>query len=132
VRAITTSYYRVLGIIIVYDISNRVTFNNVQSWLDSVDRYALQNVSIILVGNKIDRDSERQVPHAEGKEFADKLKIPFIETSAKTDTSVYKAFFDLVNEILVKVKETDLLIKPKTLNTQFRPSICNSYTCVVL
>jgi Ras family len=93
-RTITSSYYRgAHGIIIVYDISDRESFDNVKTWLNEIDRYACENVNKLLVGNKCDMDSKRQVDYEEAKAFADERGIPFLETSAKDATNVEKGKF---------------------------------------
>lgn len=90
-RTITSSYYRgAHGIIIVYDITDRESFDNVKQWLSEIDRYACENVNKLLVGNKCDMDSKRQVEYEEAKAFADERGIPFLETSAKDATNVEK------------------------------------------
>jgi len=99
-RTITSSYYRgAHGIIIVYDITDRESFDNVKQWLSEIDRYACENVNKLLVGNKCDMDSKRQVEYEEAKAFADERGIPFLETSAKDATNVEKAFIQMAGDI---------------------------------
>jgi Ras-related protein Rab-1A len=99
-RTITSSYYRgAHGIIIVYDITDRESFDNVKQWLNEIDRYACENVNKLLVGNKCDMDSKRQVEYEEAKAFADERGIPFLETSAKDSTNVEKAFIQMAGDI---------------------------------
>ena len=74
-RTISSTYYRgAHGIIVVYDITNMDSFKNVKRWLTEIDKYARDNVSKLLVGNKMDfGDSDaklRQVSHSKGKEYA--------------------------------------------------------------
>ncbi|KAJ8256586.1 hypothetical protein COCON_G00187380 [Conger conger] len=99
-RTITSSYYRgAHGIIIVYDVTDQESFNNVKQWLEEIDRYACENVSKLLVGNKCDLASKKVVDFTTGKEFAVSLKIPFLETSAKNANNVEKAFLTMATEI---------------------------------
>ncbi|RDX65222.1 Ras-related protein RABD2a, partial [Mucuna pruriens] len=92
-RTITSSYYRgAHGIIIVYDVTDEDSFNNVKQWLSEIDRYASDNVNKLLVGNKSDLTGNRVVSYDTAKEFADQIGIPFMETSAKDATNVEDAF----------------------------------------
>ncbi|KAF8111468.1 hypothetical protein N665_0074s0004 [Sinapis alba] len=92
-RTITSSYYRgAHGIIIVYDVTDQESFNNVKQWLSEIDRYASDNVNKLLVGNKCDLTENRAVPYETAKAFADEIGIPFMETSAKDATNVEQAF----------------------------------------
>ena len=76
-RTITSSYYRgAHGIIIVYDISDRESFDNVKQWLSEIDRYACENVNKLLVGNKSDLASKRAVSTEQGQELAESLNPP--------------------------------------------------------
>ena len=91
-KTITNSYYKgAHGIILVYDITDKGTFKDVENWLAGnipcyasispyieVDKYANENVVKVLVGNKNDLESKRQVTFEEGKEFADSLGIKFL------------------------------------------------------
>jgi Ras-related protein Rab-1A len=106
-RTITSSYYRgAHGIIIVYDITDRDSFDNVKQWLNEIDRYACENVNKLLVGNKSDLDSKRQVDFDEAKAFADERGIPFLETSAKSAINVEKAFLTMAGEIKNRMATT--------------------------
>eukprot|EP00947_MAST-08B_sp_MAST-8B-sp1_P000878 g878.t1 len=99
-RTITSSYYRgAHGIIIVYDVTDLESFNNVRQWLHEIDRYACENVNKLLVGNKSDLASKKAVMTESAKEFADSLGIAFLETSAKNATNVEKAFMTMADQI---------------------------------
>lgn len=99
-RTITSSYYRgAHGIIVVYDITDQESFNNVKQWLQEIDRYACENVNKLLVGNKSDLTTKRAVDGGQAKEYADQLGIPFLETSAKNATNVEQAFLTMAAEI---------------------------------
>lgn len=99
-RTITTSYYRgAQGIIVMYDITDRDTFENIKLWLNEIDRYACKDVAKLLVGNKSDLESRRQVTYAEAEEFAKSINMIYIETSAKNSINVYQPFEDLARNI---------------------------------
>ncbi|KAJ1496446.1 P-loop containing nucleoside triphosphate hydrolase protein [Baffinella frigidus] len=99
-RTITSSYYRgAHGIIVVYDVTDQESFNNVKQWMNEIDRYANDKVNKMLVGNKCDLTSKRVVDTETAKEFADQLGIPFLETSAKNSHNVEQAFITMAAEI---------------------------------
>lgn len=99
-RTITSSYYRgAHGIIIVYDVTDQDSFNNVKQWLQEIDRYAVEGVNRLLVGNKSDMVDKKVVEYSVAKEFADSLNIPFLETSAKDSTNVEQAFLTMSRQI---------------------------------
>lgn len=104
-RTITSSYYRgAHGIIVVYDVTDNESFNNVKQWLHEIDRYAAENVNKLLVGNKSDLTGKRVVSTEQGKEFADSLGIEFLETSAKTSSNVEQAFLTMASQIKARMK----------------------------
>eukprot|EP00611_Tribonema_gayanum_P002355 TRINITY_DN11722_c0_g2_i1.p1 TRINITY_DN11722_c0_g2~~TRINITY_DN11722_c0_g2_i1.p1 ORF type:complete len:197 (+),score=72.48 TRINITY_DN11722_c0_g2_i1:202-792(+) len=104
-RTITSSYYRgAHGIIVVYDVTDRDSFQNVKQWLHEIDRYACENVNKLLVGNKSDLEAKRAVTTEEAKEFADSLGIEFLETSAKNATNVDSAFMTMSAAIKGRMK----------------------------
>lgn len=73
-RTITSSYYRgAHGIIVVYDVTDLDSFNNVKQWLQEIDRYACDNVNKLLVGNKCDMSARKVVEYNTAKEFAEQL-----------------------------------------------------------
>jgi len=110
-RTITSAYYRGAdGIIMVYDVTSAESFDHVEEWLSEVDRYANENTQKLLVGNKADLIEDKQVSEETAQRFADKLGIPFIETSAKTATNVDAAFLTMAKELIKsrsKIKQDD-------------------------
>ena len=102
-RAITSSYYKGShGCFIVYDITNEITFNNVEKWYEHVQKEAGQDISIILVGNKCDKEDERKISKEKGQEKAKNLKCAFFETSALSGTNIAEIFDELANDIYEK------------------------------
>jgi GTPase SAR1 family protein len=80
---------------VVFDICSRESFANVPKWFTELERYAGENVARMIVGNKSDRAAERTVTEAEAKELADRMGLPYIECSAKTDAGVTESFTKL-------------------------------------
>ena len=78
-KTITASYYKgAHGIILVYDITDRQSFKDIENWLAEIDKYGNENVVKLLVGNKSDLEASRQVKAEEGKTLADSLGIKFL------------------------------------------------------
>ena len=105
-RTFTAAYFKdAHGVILVYDVTNRESFNHVAEWLKScLENVDLNKSSIILVGNKIDLVDQREVSEAEGRDFASSNNLLFMETSAfdNRDDCIEKAFFVLVSDIIPK------------------------------
>ena len=99
-RAITKNYYKGShGIILIYDVTNVQTFENVKQWVSQIREEAAQNVIIYLVANKIDMEEERKVKPEEGEKLAEELGFPFVEASAKNGININETFEDLVERI---------------------------------
>ncbi|OMO57184.1 Small GTPase superfamily [Corchorus capsularis] len=102
-RTLTSSYYRgAQGVIMVYDVTRRDTFTNLSEiWAKEVELYSTNQDCIkMLVGNKVDKESERVVTKKEGMNFARDNGCLFIECSAKTRVNVQQCFEELVLKIL--------------------------------
>uniref|UniRef100_A0A8D0WQ94 RAB2A, member RAS onco family n=1 Tax=Sus scrofa TaxID=9823 RepID=A0A8D0WQ94_PIG len=88
-RSITRSYYRgAAGALLVYDITRRDTFNHLTTWLEDARQHSNSNMVIMLIGNKSDLESRREVKKEEGEAFAREHGLIFMETSAKTASNV--------------------------------------------
>lgn len=119
-RAITKNYYKgAHGIILIYDVTNAETFKNVRNWLAQIRESASKNVTIFIVGNKIDDSEGRQVTTKEGEDIGKETDCRFFETSAKDDINITETFNELVKEIHKKCENNEKeggekLVKKKT------------------
>ncbi|KAJ0539288.1 putative small GTPase, P-loop containing nucleoside triphosphate hydrolase [Helianthus annuus] len=144
----TPAYYRgAMGILLVYDVTDESSFNNIRNWIRNIEQHASDNVNKILVGNKADMDeSKRAVPTAKGQALADEYGIKFFETvrksficfylcyalleggitvynlcflsqSAKTNLNVEQVFFSIATDIKQRLAETDT--KAEVFSTNF-------------
>lgn len=99
-RAITSSYYRgALGAMLVYDITRIITFVNIKKWLHELREFGNEDMVIILVANKSDLSQSREVEKEEGKGFAEKEGLCFMETSALQNLNVEDAFLEMITKI---------------------------------
>ena len=113
-KNITASYYRGgNGVLVVYDITDRDSFDNLNSWLIEIEKNTNKNVYKLLIGNKCDLEDKRKVTYQEGKDFATSNGMQFIETSAKADTKVKDAFEMLTQEIIKSSITKDKVMEKK-------------------
>jgi Ras-related protein Rab-1A len=99
-RTVNPAFYRgANGIVLVYDVTNKESFDRIEGWMQEAVQYA-QEPRTLLVGNKADLEP-RQVTEAMGQELSAKLGgIPFLETSAKNSTNVEAAFLTLAADLV--------------------------------
>uniref|UniRef100_A0A8B9V800 small monomeric GTPase n=1 Tax=Anas zonorhyncha TaxID=75864 RepID=A0A8B9V800_9AVES len=102
-HTLSTSYFRgAQGFVLVYDITNMDSFQGITSWMKDIHEKAGDEVDVILLGNKCDKESERVVPKRKGEKLAWEHGIHFFETSAKDNVNIEDAFSLLTKEILEK------------------------------
>lgn len=102
-HTITTSYYRgAMGILLVYDVTNAKSFDNIAKWLRNIEEHANEDVEKIIIGNKCDMEERRVIPTERGEEIASAHNIPFIETSAKANINIDRVFLELTDAILAR------------------------------
>ena len=92
------------GILVVYDITDKESFNAVKTWISEIKKYAQSDVVKLLIGNKCDLESKREIEYEEGKQLAETLGMDFLETSAKETTRIEDAFIKMTREVLDNMK----------------------------
>ena len=98
--SLTSSYYKsAKGALVVYDITDKESFNKIEKLVDDLKNGCDKNIYIILLGNKIDLEDRRVITKEEGENLAQKLNLGFGEVSAKTGDGIEEAFQKLINEV---------------------------------
>ncbi|KQK06841.1 ras-related protein RGP2 [Brachypodium distachyon] len=111
-RAITSAYYRgAVGALLVYDITKRQSFENVNRWLRELRDHADSSIVIMMVGNKSDLTHLRSVSEDQGKALAEKEGLFFLETSAMEAVNVEEAFQTIIAEVYGIVNKKALAAK---------------------
>ena len=110
-KALTPSYLRKAeGVILVYDVTNSYSFDDLKSWIDSIknklgEEYA--SFPVIIIGNKIDLQDNREISNEDANKFANQNNYKYFETSAKTGEGVDEAVREIVNQILKSKDNND-------------------------
>ena len=92
------------GILVVYDITDKESFNSVKTWISEIKKYAQTDVVKLLIGNKCDLESKREIETEEGRQLAKTLGMDFMETSAKETTRIEDAFVKMTRDVLDNMK----------------------------
>ena len=108
-KAITSVYYKgAKGAFIVYDITSRKTFENVDKWIGEIKERTTDDVKLIIIGNKTDLNNEREVKSEEALIKYQDMDIPLIETSALEDTNVNEAFINLIKIVYKDIARKEI------------------------
>jgi Ras-related protein Rab-2A len=108
-RSTTRSYYRgASGILLVFDVTQRETFEHVATWLHEAQEHSNLPLSIFLIGNKCDLADQREVSTEEATEYARERGLTYMETSAKTAQNVERAFLETAHSIVEKIRRDEL------------------------
>lgn len=105
-RTITTAYYRgAMGILLVYDITNEKSFDNIKTWIRNIEQHASEDVEKMILGNKCDMEDKRVISKEQGEKLATEYGVPFMETSAKANINVEEAFVKIARAIKLKMDD---------------------------
>ncbi|PON49822.1 Small GTP-binding domain containing protein [Parasponia andersonii] len=117
-RAITSAYYRgAVGALLVYDITKRQTFDNIQRWLRELRDHADSNIVIMMAGNKADLNHLRAISSEDAGALAEKEGLSFLETSALEALNVEKAFQSILLDIYQKISKKALAAQEAASST---------------
>lgn len=131
-RTLSTSYFRkAQGAVMVYDVTDARSFDSIRRWLEQLKDNADRESSVIIVGNKADLTSERQVTTEEGASLAAELGVQFFEVSAKAGTGVDDAFLALSEEA-IKSGEAALALKKGDVDLDKPPATSKGCACSVM
>ncbi|KAL4708824.1 hypothetical protein ACJJTC_019340 [Scirpophaga incertulas] len=137
-RTLTSSFYRdAHGAILVYDISEPKSLEKLQEWVEELQVYSTKkNIVCLVVGNKIDKP--RAVQREQGQAFAQKHRMLFIESSAKTQEGITLAFEELVQKIIETPglwesggSSSNIRISNEASGRQKEESTCYDYSCTI-
>ncbi|XP_066091219.1 ras-related protein Rab-37 isoform X3 [Saccopteryx bilineata] len=129
-RSVTHAYYRdAQALLLLYDITNKSSFDNIRAWLAEIHEYAQRDVVIMLLGNKADVSSERVIRSEDGETLAREYGVPFMETSAKTGMNVELAFLAIAKELKHRARQQadkpSFQIRDYVESQKKRPSCCS-------
>jgi small GTP-binding protein len=96
-RALSPVYFRsAAAALLVFDITNRLSFENLDEWLISFRNAGTTQAAILLIGNKADLEDARKVQKFEGRDWADRHDCDYFETSARAGTGIRELFREVV------------------------------------
>ena len=102
-RTITTSYYKsAQAIIILYDITQKSSFDHIRNWITEIDKFGKQGVLKVIVGNKLDLENNRKISKEDAENLALKYGVKLWEVSAKDNTNIEEMFVDTIKTLLEK------------------------------
>ena len=105
-RSVSKAYFRnAVGAILVFDLTSRLTYDELNLWLNDINSLCAPNAQIILVGNKTDLTDSRQVTEEEALDFSKRNNIQYLETSAKSGDNIKESFVRLATNVYRAIKE---------------------------
>ena len=122
-RAITRNYYKgASGIILIFDVTNINSYENIKKWIIEIKEEISDKVSIVLIGNKIDNVNGRKITREQGDKLAGEIGVKFFEASAKTGEGINESVFFLVKKIFEN--DPEVKNKGRNLKTKYKKKKC--------
>ncbi|XP_043272193.1 ras-related protein Rab-37-like isoform X1 [Venturia canescens] len=132
-RSVTHAYYRdAHALLLLYDVTNKTSYDNIRAWLGEIREYAHDDVVIMLLGNKCDCGNERIVKREDGERLAREHNVPFMETSAKTGLNVELAFVAVARYLKARKSgnpDTSKFNVQDYVRQQSQKKTCFNYNC---
>ena len=133
-RSVSKAYFRnALGAILMFDLTSRQSFDDLGMWINDLNTLCVPNAYIILIGNKLDLQDDRQIVESEAQAFAQRYNLIYLETSAKNGNNVSEAFARLGTEILRRVKDGQITLPKPPAPTRIveddKPNQTNKQCC---
>ena len=119
-RTITTSYYKSAhAIIILYDITQKTSFDHIKNWITEIDKFGKQGVLKVIVGNKLDLENNRKIKKEDAENLAAKYGVKLWEISAKDNTNIEEMFTDTIKTLLERNSKLIIDNAGSSMNNNF-------------
>ena len=119
-RTITTSYYKSAhAIIILYDITQKTSFDHIKNWITEIDKFGKQGVLKVIVGNKLDLENNRKIKKEDAQNLALKYGVKLWEVSAKDNTNIEEMFVDTIKTLLERNSKLIIDNAASSMNNNF-------------
>ena len=132
-RSVGKAYYRnAVGVLLVFSLTDHVSFEKLEEWINDVSQYCHPKAKMILVGNKSDLVEQRKVTRDEIKNFAEDHNLPYIESSAKTGQNITECFYQVSRSIYDGVNTGDITLAASPILTgepQTQEKSVESHSC---
>ncbi len=129
-QSITKSYYRgAQACLIVFDITNRESFESIENWIENFNKFCNPNIQkiILLIGNKCDLGIDRKISYEEAENYSRVNNLLYYETSAKDDINIHEVFHFLGSQLL-KINSGN---KTNIINHEIQGNNMDNYTKII-
>ena len=111
------------GVLLFFDITDRESFTSITEWFESIYQHQPKNFPIVLIGNKIDKNDERQITKKEAEEEANKHNLKYFEISCKNNINIREPILDLISKVSGE-KNEEIVIRLKPPRKKKRGNCC--------